>query len=254
MSTSDSKVLEFRDVSARYEAFDVLHEISLEVYVGEFVSIIGPNGAGKTTVLRVVSGFLHPHAGSVVMNGRSVGDWPPERIGRGLVAYVPNGRQLFAHHSVHDNLLLGGYWYRKDKGRLRSGQALVYDLFPVLARYRERPAGDLSGGEQEMVAIGRAIMSDARILVLDEPSLGLAPEVIDSLFTALSRLAETGRSVLLVEKRVDLALAASNRCYVMRMGRIAYSGPSSTLQESPEVVAAYLEEDLAGAADIRVGA
>jgi branched-chain amino acid transport system ATP-binding protein len=253
-AVSETRVLEFRDVSARYETFDVLHEISLEVYVGEFVSIIGPNGAGKTTVLRVVSGFLHPHAGSVVMNGRSVGGWPPERIGRGLVAYVPQGRQLFAHHSVHDNLLLGGYWYRKDQGRLRSGQALVYELFPVLAANRERPVGELSGGEQQMVAIGRAIMSDARILLLDEPSLGLAPEAIEAVFTALSRLGDTGRSVLLVEQRVDLALAASNRCYVMRMGRIAYSGPSSSLQDSPEVVAAHLGEDLAVAAGVRLGA
>jgi branched-chain amino acid transport system ATP-binding protein len=251
---SDSRVLEFRGVSARYETFDVLHEVSLEVYAGESVSIIGPNGAGKTTVLRVVSGFLRPHAGSVVVNGRSVGGWSPERIGRGLVAYVPKGRQLFAHHSVHDNLFFGGYWYRKDKGRLRSSQALVYELFPVLAANRERPVGDLSGGEQQMVAIGRAIMSDARILLLDEPSLGLAPEVIEAVFTALSRLGETGRSVLLVEQRADLALAASNRCYVMRMGRIAYSGPSSSLQDSPEDVASYLGEDLVAVTDIRVGA
>jgi branched-chain amino acid transport system ATP-binding protein len=250
---SDSRVLEFQGVSARYETFDVLHEISLEVYAGEFVSIIGPNGAGKTTVLKVVSGFLHPHAGSVVMNGRSVGGWAPERIGRGLAAYVPQGRQLFAHHSVHDNLLLGGYWYRKDKRRLRSGQALVYELFPVLAANRERPVGDLSGGEQQMVAIGRAIMSDARILLLDEPSLGLAPEVVDAVFTALSRLCETGRSVLMVEHGVDLALAASSRFYVMQMGRIAYSGPSSSLQDSPEAVAC-LEDELAVAAGVRLGA
>jgi branched-chain amino acid transport system ATP-binding protein len=248
---SDSKVLELREVSARYETSDVLHDVNLDVSAGELVSIIGAKGAGKTTVLRVMTGFLRPHVGSVVLSGRSADGWPPEKIGRGLVAYVPHGHQVFASRSVHDNLLLGGYWYRKDKDRLRTGQALVYDLFPELTKYREQPAGHLAASEQLMVAVGRAIMSDASILILDEPSVGLVPEAINAVFTALSRLTETGRSVLLLEQWVDLALAASSRCYVMRAGRIACGGSSSGLLESPQAIAAYMGKDLADATDIR---
>jgi branched-chain amino acid transport system ATP-binding protein len=243
----DSRMLELRNISARYDTFDVLHQISLEVHARELVSIIGASGAGKTTILRVIAGCLRPHEGSVFMNGRSVGRWTPERVGRGLVAYVPQGRLLFANQSVHANLLLGGYWYRKDKDRLRRGQALVYELFPVLARNQERPAGALSVGDQQMLAVGRAIMSDAAILVLDEPSLGMAPEVTSALYTAFSQLVDAGRSVLMAERQADQALAASSRCYVLRTGRIAYGGPSSALQESPETLGMYFGKDLAGA-------
>jgi branched-chain amino acid transport system ATP-binding protein len=251
---NDTKLLELRDISAGYESLDVLHHVDLEVHAGEIVSIIGASGAGKTSVLRVAAGILHPHAGTILMNGNSAGRWTWDQIGRGLVAYVPRGRLLFANQSVHANLLMGGHWYRKDKERLRKGQALVYQLFPALATSKQQAAGALSSGGQQMLAIGRAIMSDSTILVLDEPSAGLEPEVAQTVFTALSKLSNIGRSVLMAERRVSFALSASNRCYVMQMGRIAYSGPSSDLQGSPDTVAAYLGRDLFDVPSSRYGA
>ena len=202
MSSVD-KALEVVGLSAGYGRFDVLHEISLHVANGEAVGLLGPNGAGKTTVLRAIMGLPTHRRGKILINRTDVSRMPAHRVARGHAALVPEGRRLFLDQTVEDNLLLGGMRHRRDAAKMHDLLASVFDLFPAVERYRDRKASALSGGEQQMVAIGRMMMNDPSLMLLDEPSLGLAPLAIADLARALQTLRQRGRSLLLVEQRVD---------------------------------------------------
>ena len=239
---SSPPALSVTGLYARYGKVDVLHDISLHVAQSEFVVIVGANGAGKSTTLRALTGLLRPSAGEIHVNGVRISGWSPSRIGRGYVSLVPEGRRLFSDQTVEANLLLGAFHLRRDRTRVRHLLDSVYSLFPKLLEYRQRTANSLSGGEQQMVAIGRALMADPQVLLLDEPSLGLAPKIFAQVFEALTQLRERGRSILLVEQRVEEALAAADRAYVMERGSIILEGTGAQLASSTDLVNAYLGE------------
>jgi branched-chain amino acid transport system ATP-binding protein len=220
VSDAPAKALEILALSAGYGRFDVVHDISLEVADGEAVALLGPNGAGKTTVLRSVMGLVEHRRGLIRISGVDVSTMAAHRVAQGHGALVPEGRRLFSNQSVEDNLRIGGMRHRRDPGRLQALLDDVFELFPVVEKHRHRPASALSGGEQQMVAIGRMMMNDPAVMLLDEPSLGLAPIAIADMARALETLRERGRSILLVEQRVDLALKTCDRIYVLADGRI----------------------------------
>ncbi|MFT4283704.1 MAG: ABC transporter ATP-binding protein [Protaetiibacter sp.] len=228
-------------LSGGYDRFDVIHDIAFRVGNGEAVALLGPNGAGKTTVMRAITGLLARRRGSVRIDGDEVIGLPPHRIARGHAAMVPEGRRLFVGQSVEDNLRLGGLRHRRDPERTERLLQSVFELFPVVERYRKREATALSGGEQQMVAIGRMMMSDPSLMLLDEPSLGLAPLAIADLSAALQRLRERDHSILLVEQRVDLALEVCDRIYVVYGGRIVDEGRADDIgAEGRALIDAYL--------------
>ncbi len=227
-------MLEVRGVRARYGDAQALWGIDLDVAVGEMVCIVGPNGAGKTTLVKTIAG-LHPAAaGSVRLNGVELTALPGHRVCDQAVATVPEGRRVFGHMTVRDNLLLGAY-RRAARRVYRTTESEVYDLFPRLRERSEQQAGNLSGGEQQMLAIGRALMARPRLLLLDEPSLGLAPVIVDEVFHALNAIARTGVGMLLVEQDVERALAACSRGYLLIEGRVVAAGTSAELRETAEV-------------------
>jgi branched-chain amino acid transport system ATP-binding protein len=228
-------------LSGGYGRFDVVHDIALRVGRGEAVALLGPNGAGKTTIMRAVMGLLKHRSGTVMIAGTDVTSLPTRTIARGIAGLVPEGRRLFLNQSVEDNLRLGGMHLRRDGPRTEALLQSVFDLFPVVERYRHRPATALSGGEQQMVAIGRMMMSDPQLMLLDEPSLGLAPLAIADLATALQALRGQNRSILLVEQRVDLALQVCDRIYVLSGGRIVDEGRADAVgSEGRALIDAYL--------------
>ncbi|MFI5953935.1 ABC transporter ATP-binding protein [Cryptosporangium sp. NPDC051539] len=228
-------------LSGGYGRFDVLHGIDLEVQPGEAVALLGPNGAGKTTALRALLNLVSHRRGTVEVNGTDITSYPTHRIARGLIGLVPEGRRLFLDQTVEDNLRLGGLHLRRDRRRVDALMHEVFALFPVVERYRSRPASALSGGEQQMVAIGRMMMSDPAVMLLDEPSLGLAPLAIDAMAAGLAALREAGRSILLVEQRVDLALQVCDRIYVLSGGRIVEEDVAASVGgEGRALIDAYL--------------
>lgn len=228
-------------LSAGYGRFDVVHDVNLHVAKGEAVAMLGPNGAGKTTILRAVMGMLRHRRGTISVAGTDISALPTYRIARGHVALVPEGRRLFLNQTVEDNLRLGGLHLRADRPRVESLMRSVFDLFPVVERYRNRPVTALSGGEQQMVAIGRMMMSDPTLMLLDEPSLGLAPLAIQDMARALVALREQGRSLLLVEQRVDLALQVCDRVCVLSDGRIVRESTATAIDHvARELIDAYL--------------
>ena len=234
-------MLEVRGVDSGYGQVRVLEDVSLEVRSGEVVTLIGANGAGKSTLLKVVSGLLPAWKGSVVFDGEDVTSMKPDRRVSMGMALIPEGRQLFGTMTVEENLRLGAY--SRDRGATAEyGEDLgsVYELFPVLEERAAQTAGTLSGGEQQMLAIGRALMSRPRLLLLDEPSLGLAPMVIREIFAALGRLRERGLTMFLVEQDARIALKHADRGYVMRTGSIALSGSASDLMADDDVRLIYL--------------
>jgi branched-chain amino acid transport system ATP-binding protein len=231
--------LEVTDLEAGYGALRVLHGISLTVQRNEVVGVLGANGAGKTTLLRAIAGSVRPHAGSVVLHGRTVTGLPDYQVTRAGVGHVPSGRELFAGMSVDENLTMGGH--SVPAARAVELRQRVLELFPALGAMLDRRAGALSGGEQQMLAFGRALMTDPSLLLLDEPSTGLAPAIVASLFDALRQLiAEGGMSVVLVEQNAGLALEVVERAFVMRQGRIVLSGSATELANDTTLVAAYL--------------
>jgi branched-chain amino acid transport system ATP-binding protein len=227
-------VLEVRGVDARYGDAQALWNIDLDVAAAETVCIVGPNGAGKTTLVHTIAG-LHPAAaGSIRVDGVDVSALPGHKVCGHGVATVPEGRRVFKNLSVRDNLLLGAY-RKAARAGYRDNEQEVYRLFPRLAERTGQAAGSLSGGEQQMVAIGRALMARPRLLLLDEPSLGLAPVVVDEVFDALLQIARTGVAVLLIEQDVERALSAADRGYLLIEGRIVTGGPAAALRETDEV-------------------
>jgi branched-chain amino acid transport system ATP-binding protein len=227
-------MLEIRQLDAFYGDAQALWEVDLEVGAGETVSLIGANGAGKSTLVASVAGLHASVRGHIGIGGVDVVGMPAHRVCAHGVAVVPEGRRIFGHMSVHDNLCLGAY-RRAARAGYRQTMAEVFDLFPVLPARSTQLAGSLSGGEQQMVAIGRALMARPRLLLLDEPSLGLAPVVIDEVFEAISKINQGGVSVLLVEQDIDRALEISARAYLLAEGRIIAEGPSNRLRDNEDV-------------------
>jgi branched-chain amino acid transport system ATP-binding protein len=220
MNEPSTPILEISALSAGYGRFDVVHDIGLSVGKGEAVALLGPNGAGKTTVLRAIMGLVKQRRGLIRIGSTDVSNLATHRIARGLAAIAPEGRRLFLDQSVEDNLLLGALHLRRDRGRVEALLASVYDLFPVLRSYRHRLSSFLSGGEQQMVAIGRMLMSDPEIMLLDEPSVALSPVAVDIVVKAMLELRNRGASILLVEQRIDVATRVCDRLYVMTHGEI----------------------------------
>ncbi len=232
-------MLRIEGITVAYDQVAALRDASLLVSPGEIVSIIGANGAGKTTLLRTVSGLLHPLAGSIHFEAVRIDHMEPHRIARLGIAHVPEGRRIFPYLSVQENLWMGGLQIR-ERSRIEARLEEVFDLFPVLAERRRQAGGTLSGGEQQMLAIGRALMADPKLLLLDEPSLGLAPKVVDAVFDVIARLHAQRRTVLLVEQNAYLSLEVADRAYVLETGRIVLEGEAAELIDHPHVRRAYL--------------
>ena len=231
--------LEVQNVDAGYGAVQVLWDVSLEVGTGEVVALIGANGAGKSTLLRVISGLLRPERGLVAFQTRDVTGLAPERLVHLGIAHVPQGRRLFSDLSVRENLLLGA-WARRERAAIAADLEHMLDLFPSLADRLALPAGQLSGGEQQMAAVARALMARPRLLLIDEPSLGLAPLAVRALMEVVVRLRREGMSILLVEQDVTVALGHADRGYVLETGRIVLADRAAGLLENPQVRRVYL--------------
>jgi branched-chain amino acid transport system ATP-binding protein len=238
--SGNGALLRVDGLTCGYGPVVALRNAQLEVRPGEVVCVLGVNGAGKTTLLSSVAGLVPPMRGSITVAGSEVGGRRPEEVARHGVALVPEGRQLFGSLSVRDNLLLGAYAFRRDGAAVRRSLDDVYGLFPVLAEFEGRAASSLSGGEQQMVAIGRALMGRPRLLMLDEPSLGLAPRVVRGVMDLIGRLADEDRGVLLVEQLARVALSVAHRGYLLEAGRVALSGSASELKSDPRVQEIYM--------------
>jgi branched-chain amino acid transport system ATP-binding protein len=234
-----SVVLELDDVHTYYGAIHALKGVSLKVHEGEVVTLIGANGAGKSTTLRSINGVNHPREGRIVFQGRDITNAPPHAIVKMGIAQSPEGRRLFPRMSVLENLEMGAF-QRDDKANFKEDMDRVFDLFPRLAERRQQKAGTMSGGEQQMVAMGRALMARPKLLLLDEPSMGLAPIFVERIFEIVKEINEQGTPILLVEQNALMALDAAKRGYVMETGVIALEGPASELRENESVRKAYL--------------
>jgi branched-chain amino acid transport system ATP-binding protein len=232
-------VLEINGVDVFYGRVQALHGVTLSVGEGEIVALIGSNGAGKTTTLRLISGLNRPATGEVRLRGQPIHTLGAEKIARLGIGHAPEGRRLFPRMTVRENLQMGAY-ARRDRDGVAEDFERVYTLFPRLRERQTQLAGSLSGGEQQMVAIGRALMSRPSVLLLDEPSLGLSPILVDAIFEVIREINSAGTTILLIEQNALLALKAAARGYVLETGRIALSGPAADLLTSPDVQRAYL--------------
>jgi ABC-type branched-subunit amino acid transport system ATPase component len=232
-------LLAVEDLRAGYGRFPILHGVSLAVWPQELVSIIGPNGAGKSTAFKVIVGLLRPEHGQVRFDGESIAGLRPDEILRRGLAYVPQGRIVFPQMTVLENLEMGAYLER-DRGRIAEALGRVYELFPVLSQRRRQRAGTLSGGEQQMLAIGRALMTHPRLVLLDEPSLGLSPKFLGIIFDKIAELKASGTTMMIVEQNAAKALAVADRGYVLELGRNRFEGPGPALLVDPDVKRLYL--------------
>jgi len=232
-------LLNIENLHVSYGAIKALQGVTLHVNAGEIVSLIGSNGAGKTTLLRTISGLLHATQGSVLFEDDDIFDEAPHEIVRRGISHCPEGRQVFANLTVEENLHLGGY-QQKSKALLQADIDRAYTLFPVLGERRAQKSGTLSGGEQQMLAIGRALMQRPKLLLLDEPSLGLAPLIVRKIFQIIREINEQGTTVFLVEQNAKQALNLAHRGYVMQTGRVIKSDDAKKLLEDPDVQKAYL--------------
>ncbi len=232
-------MLELKSVTAGYGQFTALWEVSLRVEAGEAVAVVGPNGAGKTTLLRVISGLIAPKSGELAFEGHAIGGRPAyEIVGRGI-AHVPEGRRIFPALTVADNLKMGAF-LPAARRRFAESLARVYGLFPVLAERQKQRAGSLSGGEQQMLAVGRALMSGPRLILLDEPSMGLAPVMVLRLFDLIRRVRQEGYTILVVEQNVRQVLKLVDRAYLLEVGRIKMEGRAEALADQDFVRKAYV--------------
>jgi branched-chain amino acid transport system ATP-binding protein len=232
-------VLEVFDLKVSYGAIKALDGVSFGVPRGQIVALLGGNGSGKTTALRAITGLAAPSGGRIVFEGQEFKRLPTHEIIRAGIALAPEGRCIFANLTVYDNLLLGAY-FRRDQPALERDLTLIYDTFPRLAERRTQAAGTLSGGEQQMLAVGRALMSRPRLLLLDEPSLGLAPLLVKEVFHIITRLNQRGVTILLVEQNAAAALKIAHYGYVLETGRVVLEGPSAELLANPQLQQAYL--------------
>ena len=231
-------MLDVKNINVYYGAIHAVKDISFHVDEGEIVTLIGANGAGKTTTLQTVSGLLHSRTGSIEFLGQPIQSVPAAKlVGRGL-AQVPEGRRVFQHMTVEENLEMGGY--TRPKSELDESMEVVYQRFPRLKERRRQVAGTLSGGEQQMLAMGRALMSNPKLLMLDEPSMGLAPILVEQIFEIIQRLHQKGTTILLVEQNAQMALSVADRGYVLETGRITLTGPGKELLADEAVKKAYL--------------
>jgi len=232
-------MLELRGVTAGYGHFTALWDVTLRVEAGEAVAVVGPNGSGKTTLMRVISGLVAPRAGDLVFEGDSLGGRKAHEVARRGIAHVPEGRRVFPRLTVTDNLRMGAFQPRA-RAAFAESLARVYDLFPVLRERERQPAGSLSGGEQQMLALGRALMSRPKLILLDEPSMGLAPVMVLRLFDLLRRVRAEGYTILVVEQNVRQVLRLVDRAYLLEVGRIRMEGRAAELSEQAFVRKAYV--------------
>lgn len=232
-------LLQIKDVTAGYGESNVLHKINIEVDKGEIVSLIGSNGVGKTTTLRCIMGIIRPKSGFVEFNGKNISTLPSHRIASSGISYCPEGRELFGNLSVYENLRIGGYLI-KEHSEMKKRLEWVYEMFPKLYERRNQISSSLSGGEQQMLAIGRAIMPSPKLILLDEPSLGLAPIIVDHIYEKIIEINQLGTPILLVEQNSDLALEISKHSYIMEKGQIRLEGDSKELLKNDYIKNAYL--------------
>ncbi|WP_461210751.1 ABC transporter ATP-binding protein [Desulfocurvus sp. DL9XJH121] len=235
-------MLRVDNIHTYYGSIHALKGVSLTINEGEIVTLIGANGAGKSTTLMSISGVTRPKEGGVAFLGEDITRMSTDRIVAMGVTQVPEGRMIFPVLTVEENLLMGAY-LRRDKDEVRRDERMVYDLFPVLRERRKQHGGTLSGGEQQMLAMGRALMARPKLLLLDEPSLGLAPIVVENIFKVIEKINAAGTTVLLVEQNAQMALAVADRAYVLATGEVIMEGPADKLLKDPKVRAAYLGED-----------
>ncbi len=235
-------MLDLQGVSSFYGSIQALKNVSLKVNTGQIVTIIGANGAGKSTLLKTISGLIPAKSGRIWYQGTDITQMPPAKIVSLGISQVPEGRQLFSHLTVADNLHLGAYWYhrRKYKAEIEEMLDWIYQLFPILRKRSKQLAGTMSGGEQQMVAIGRALMSRPKLLLLDEPSMGLAPLFVQEIFKVIRRLNDQGTTILLVEQNARAALQIAQYGYVLETGAVALEGPTEKLLAEDKVRRAYL--------------
>lgn len=234
-------MLEVKDLEVYYGMIQAIKGISFEVNKGEVIALIGANGAGKTTTLHTITGLLSPKKGSVMFEGKDITKIPAHKIVSMGIAHVPEGRRVFADLSVYENLKLGAYT-RKDKENLNKDLESIYERFPRLAERKNQSAGTLSGGEQQMLAMGRALMSKPSIILMDEPSMGLSPILVNEIFDIIESISKSGTTVLLVEQNAKKALSIADRAYVLETGKIVTSGKASELLEDDSIKKAYLGE------------
>lgn len=232
-------MLQVQNLEVSYGAIKALRGISFEVNQGEIITLIGSNGAGKTTTLHSISNIIKKAGGSVIFEGEDISSMSPDAIVRKGLIQVPEGRRIFANLSVRDNLEMGAFT-RKDKAGIKEDLEMVYEMFPRLKERLRQVAGTLSGGEQQMLAMGRALMSKPRLLLLDEPSMGLAPILVDEIFSIIQRINQAGTTVLLVEQNAYKALSIANRAYILETGLVTKSGNADMLAKDNAVKAAYL--------------
>ena len=232
-------LLEVKDIHTYYGNIEALKGISLTVEQGEIVTLIGSNGAGKSTTLRSISGLSPPREGSVIFDGRDISRTPAAEIVKLGISQSPEGRHCFQRMTVRENLDLGAY-LRRDKVAIEDDMDNVYDLFPRLKERERQKAGTMSGGEQQMLAIGRALMAKPRLLLLDEPSMGIAPILVDRIYETIQQINEQGMTILLVEQNANYGLGVSKRAYVLETGTVALADSSAALRENPDVQKAYL--------------
>ena len=232
-------MLKIENINVYYGAIHALKGISVDVKEGEIVTLIGANGAGKSTILRTVSGLLRAKTGNIAFEGKSISSMPAEEIVKLGISQVPEGRRIFANMTVEENLELGAY-IRKDKSGISKDIAKVFERFTRLGERRKQIAGTLSGGEQQMLAIGRGLMSQPRLMLLDEPSMGLAPLLVKEIFSIIKEINASGTTILLVEQNAHMALSIAHQAYVLETGRITLAGTAKELSESEEVRKAYL--------------
>jgi ABC-type branched-subunit amino acid transport system ATPase component len=235
----NAQLLTAYEITAGYGRMDILHGVSLAVHTGEIVSIIGPNGAGKSTAFKAMVGFLRPRSGRIVFNGEEITGLRPDLVLRRGLAYVPQGRIVFPLMTVLENLEMGAYTV-EDPKEIAAALERVYALFPILADRRKQKAGTMSGGEQQMVAIGRALMTKPRLILLDEPSLGLSPKFVTLIFDKLIEMKRAGFTLMVVEQNAARALAIADRGYVLELGRNRLEGAGTALLADPEVKRLYL--------------
>ena len=232
-------LLEVKDLQVFYGVIQAIKGISFEVNQGEIVTLIGANGAGKTTTMQSIMGLIKPRDGSIVYDGKNITGMPTHKIVEMGMTQVPEGRRVFSELTVYENLLMGAYT-EKDRSRIKEDIEEIYTIFPRLGERKSQVSGTLSGGEQQMLAMGRAIMSHPKLLMLDEPSMGLSPALVDQVFEIIKHFHKTGTTILLVEQNANKSLAISDRAYVLENGRITVTGTGSELMASEEIRKAYL--------------